>query len=310
VLSAIDPKQFHRAFQLWVAVIRSALGATFQIAVDGQCSRGSANRAAKRGPVHTVSAYSVDAGIVLGQERTFEKSNEIEAIPALLCLLDLRDVLVSIDAAGCQTKIADIIVARGGDYLLALKKNQTSLYEQTKKLFDDNKNSEVKNESDLRWKLAYYCEPPKKSHGRVESRSAWVITEFFDRVPAAIRFKNISCLIKIESTRKELGSEKESTDVRYYISSREMTAKEALVAVRNHWLIENQLHWCLDVSFRQDKNRTRTKNAAENLATVRHIAFNILRQYQGDNYSIARRRSICGSSLEYLCAVFGISYYK
>ncbi len=299
VLAAICPEEFRRAFLVWARQILKALGVDGQIAVDGQTNRGSRDRAAKRGPVHMVSALACGEGLVLGQVKTDEKSNEITAIPQLLRLLDLRGALVSIDAMGCQVSIASLIRARHGDYLMGLKGNQSTLRDETEAVFEAVKAPPSANVDVAQPPAVAEATDVDKGHGRIETRTAKVICDFADWVPASERWPDIRSLIAIESTREEVVSGTTTTETRFYISSRRMSPQEAIEAVRKHWLVENQLHWCLDVSFGQDANQTRTKYAAENLAVVRHFALNLVRRYKGDRYSVPRRRRLCDYRLNY-----------
>jgi predicted transposase YbfD/YdcC len=299
VLAAICPEEFRRAFLLWSQQILKALGVDGQIAVDGQTNRGSRDRAAQRSPVHMVSALACGEGLVLGQVKTDEKSNEITAIPQLLRLLDLRGALVSIDAMGCQVSIASLIRARHGDYLMGLKGNQSTLRDETEAVFEAVKAPPCANVDEAQPPAVAEATDVDKGHGRIETRTAKVITDFADWVPASERWPDIRSLIAIESTREEVISGTSTTETRFYISSRRMSPQEAIVAVRKHWLVENQLHWCLDVSFGQDANQTRTKYAAENLAVVRHFALNLVRRYKGDRYSVPRRRRLCDYRVNY-----------
>lgn len=305
VLAAMNPEQFRTAFLTWVREILRGVGIEQQIALDGQTSRGSRNRATNQKPVHVVSALTCGECLVIGQVKTDEKSNEITAIPELLQVLDLRGALVSIDAMGCQVSIAKLIRAQQGDYLFGLKGNQSTLKAETEAVFQAA--AAISCNVDV-------AQPPivesatevDKGHGRMETRTARVIVNFDEWVPAANRWKDLHSLIAIDSMREELLTGTITTETRFYISSRTMTPTDALSAVRNHWLIENQLHWCLDVSFGQDANQTRTQHAAENLAVIRHFALNLIRNYDGDKLSIPRRRRLCDYRVDYREKLIGL----
>ncbi len=299
VLAALDPEQFRSAFLLWARQILQALGVDDQLAVDGQTNRGSRDRAHQRGPVHMVSALACAEGLVVGQLKTDDKSNEITAIPQLLQLLDLRGALVSIDAMGCQVGIAKLIRAQQGDYLLGLKGNQSTLKDETEAVFSAAHAPRSANVDEPAPPSIQQLTEHDKGHGRLEKRTAKVITDFADWVPSSERWPDLKSLIAIDSTRQDLQSGRSTTETRFYISSRQLAAAEALATVRRHWLVENQLHWCLDVSFGQDANQTRTKHAAENLAVVRHLALNLARRYRGDRYSVPRRRRLCDYDVQY-----------
>jgi predicted transposase YbfD/YdcC len=299
LLASICPEQFRRAFLLWVQQILQALGIDGQIALDGQTHRGSRDRAAKRSPVHMVSALTCGEGLILGQVKTEDKSNEITAIPQLLRLLDLRGALVSIDAMGCQVSIAALIRSRQGDYLMGLKGNQSTLRDETETVFEAVKALPSANVDEPQPPTVAQSTEVDKGHGRLETRTAKVISDFAQWVPASERWPDLRSLIAIESTRQQILSGTTTTETRFYICSRPITPHEAIAAVRRHWLVENQLHWCLDVSFGQDANQTRTKHAAENLAVVRHFALNLVRRYSGDRYSVPRRRRLCDYRVDY-----------
>jgi len=310
VLAAIDPQQFHDAFLTWVRDMLRVLGVDDQIAVDGQTNRGSRDRAKNRKPVHMVSALVCGEGLVLGQVKTDEKSNEITAIPQLLRLLDLQGALVSMDAMGTQVSIAKLIRAKQGDYLMGLKGNQSTLRDETEAVFEAANAPRSVNVDEAQPPAASEASETDKGHGRIETRTAKVMTEFAEWVPASQRWPDLSSLIAIEAVREDILSGTTSTETRFYISSRKMSPAQALAATRNHWLVENQLHWCLDVTFGQDANQTRTKNAAENLAVVRHFALNLVRAYGGDRYCVARRRRLCDYNVDYRERLLGLAASK
>jgi predicted transposase YbfD/YdcC len=299
ILAAIEPASFRQAFHIWVSEVFALLGIEQQIAIDGQTHRRSGDVGKGQKPVHMVHALVCETGLVMGQVATDEKSNEIKAIPALLEVLDLRGALVSIDAMGTQVKIARQIVKAGGDYLLALKGNQSSLHTEVKAAFVEA--------LDNRRRTVDEVPPPQITtetevdggHGRIEIRTAQVVTDFEPWVPAAQRWSGLRALIAITATREDLTTGKKSTETRYYVSSRAMTAVEANERVRSHWLVENQLHWCLDMTFGQDACRIRTGHATENFAVVRHFALNVIRNYKGDRYSVPRRRRLCDYDRDY-----------
>lgn len=299
VLAAIDPQSFRVAFVGWVREMFGGLGVNVQIAIDGQTHRGSADRAKQQKPVHMVHALACGSGLVLGQVSTEEKSNEITAIPVLLEMLHLQGALVSIDAMGTQKKIARQIVEGGGDYLLALKGNQSSLHDQTVEMFEEI--------FDDRRRSMDEAIPPKANsdvnvdggHGRIETRKAYVVEDFDRWAPAARKWYRMACLIAVVSECEDTTTGHVSEETRYYISSRVLSAAEANEHVRRHWAVESKLHWCLDVSFGQDGLRLRTGNASENFGVVRHFALNLLRSHKGDRFSIPRRRRLCDYDTDY-----------
>ena len=299
VLAAIDPVSFRGAFHAWVNEVFALLGLEQQIAIDGQTHRRSGDKRTGQKPLHMVHALVCESGLVMGQVATEEKSNEITAIPVLLDLLDLRGALVSIDAMGTQVKIARQIVKAGGDYLLALKGNQSNLRTEVEAAFEEALSNRRRTVDEV---------PPPRittetevdgGHGRIETRTAQVLTDFELWVPAAKRWGGLRTLVAITATREDQTTGKETTETRYYVSSRAMTAAQANERVRSHWLVENQLHWCLDMTFGQDASRIRTGHAAENFAVIRHFAFNLIRNYKGDRYSVPRRRRLCDYDRNY-----------
>lgn len=299
VLAAIEPTSFRMAFHCWVNEVFAVLGLKGQIAIDGQTHRRSGEAQKGKKPVHMVHALVCEVGLVVGQVATEEKSNEIKAIPVLLRLLDLQGALVSIDAMGTQVKIARQIRKAGGDYLLALKGNQSKLHTEVAAAFDEALDQRRRTVDDVPAPTVVSDTMVDGGHGRVETRTAHVLTDFEPWVPAAARWPELRCLVAITSTREDTRTGNATTETRHYVSSRLMTGKDAIAAVRSHWLVENQLHWCLDVCFGQDACRIRTGYATENFAVVRHFALNLIRAFKGDRYSVPRRRRLCDYDRNY-----------
>lgn len=299
VLAAIDVDQFRQSFLDWLQAVFAPLGLGEHIAIDGQTHRGSASRSSAHGPVHMVSAFACGAGLTLGQVATEEKSNEIKAIPVLLDLLDLRGALVSIDAMGTQRRIVKLIRTNEADYLLAIKKNQPTLHEETIAAFEAASSGASKNVDEADPPQVETHESVDAGHGRIETRTTSVLHDFEDWVPSTADWWHVRTLIHVRAVREDAISGEQESEDRYYFSSRRLSAEEAGDAVRNHWRVENQLHWVLDVSFGQDRCQVRTANAAENLATVRQFALNLIRGYSGDKYSVPRRRRLCDYDTDY-----------
>lgn len=299
VFAAIDPIVFRGAFRSWANGFFASLSRPGQIAIDGQTSRGSHDRASGRRPVHVVNAYDCSNGLVTAQEPVDAKSNEIRAVPLLLQLFHIRGALVSIDSMGCQVQIAKAILAKGGDYLLGLKGNQSALHEQTRGLFDEVRSTRQRPADAAHPPACDHTRATDADHGRIEVRDAWTCTGFERWVPAAGRWPGLKTLVCVASSRTDKISGATTSDTRYFISSRRMTASDALSAVRRHWAIENGLHHVLDVTFGQDADRTRTANAAENLNVVRAFAINGLRAFTGDKLSLPRRRRLCDYNPDY-----------
>ena len=240
------------------------------IAIDGKTLRRSFAAAGNRAAIHMVSAWSATNHLVLGQLTTDAKSNEITAIPQLLKLLDIADSVVTIDAMGCQKAIAQQIVEQRGHYVLQVKDNQPKLHDLLKETFDEITTRPIPAE-----KYGFY-EHTDGGHGRVETRRIWT-TEWLDWYDGRSAWARLGCLLCVESTRTVGG--KTSVERRYFISDLAgQTAETLLVYVRGHWGIENQLHWSLDVSFREDERRNRVGHSAENFSRMRRLALNLLRQ--------------------------------
>lgn len=283
IFAQIDPEQFQASFMGWVAAI-SHLRAGEVVALDGKTLCGSVDRSNDRQAIHMVSAWASQNGLVLGQVKVDHKSNEITAIPELLGLLALSGCIVTIDAMGCQTEIATQIVAQGADYVLALKGNQGHLYQEVVRLFNDALSEPSRG---IPIETAQTIE---KGHGRIEKRQAWTISQpdYLTYLDPSGRWSGLQCVVRIDSQRQFNNQHTQQT--RYYISSLTGDPKLLNTAVRTHWTIENQLHWVLDVAFREDDCRVHRGHAAENLAVLRHIALNLLKRDRTSKLSIQNKR--------------------
>lgn len=302
LLAALKPQAFQNCFQKWIATLSDDAGAESgdaqdHIAIDGKALRRSHDRRRNLGPLFLVSAWSVRRGISLGQLATAEKSNEITAIPELLDQIDVTNAVVTIDAAGCQREIAEKVIDGGGDYILALKGNQETLHREVQ----DHIVTHMEN--DFADVAARKHEEVVKAHGRVDT-----LTYYQMPVPDTLtKLENWKGLrtIGVAVRVSEQGS-KQTSDVRYYISSTKMGVRRFAERVRGHWGIENTLHWCLDVTFREDDSRLRNRHAADNLAWLKRFALSLLKQ-QTDKQSVAMRRRMAGWNPEYLAQVIGLS---
>jgi len=287
VMNALDPAIFSDCFIAWVEQLRE--DEPDIVALDGKTSRR-----ARRGdthPLHVVSAWAARQRLVLGQQAVDAKSNEIVAIPLLLERLQLTGALVTIDAIGCQTKIADAILAKGADYLLALKDNWPTLAAEVA-LYFDNVDAE---------KLDQHV-TTDGDHGRIEVRRHlvshevdWLATD--RRFPGEPRFPGLKAIAMVEATVQRDG--KTSIARRFFLSSLPLDAKLCAKAVRAHWGIENRLHWVLDVVFHDDLMRLRTQNGPQNMAVVKHMAMNLVKAAPGPD-SIRVRRKAAGWDDNYL----------
>jgi hypothetical protein len=283
VMRRLNTKQFATCFTNWIQSVTQATDGDI-IAIDGKTLRRSYDAGDGKSAIHMVSAWSSANGVVLGQEKTAEKSNEITAIPALLSSLAIKGCIVTIDAMGCQKNIAEQIVKQGGDYLLALKGNQGSLHEEVKSFFTTAKEDDFKHiEHD-------FHEDIDSGHGRVEVRRAYAIdfNKYKKHLPAGGQWKKLTSVVMVETTRE--GRDFKTQDKRFYVSSCRGSAQLLLNASRKHWGVENSLHWTLDVTFREDESRIRKEAAPENYAIFRHIALNILRRNTSIDASIKRKR--------------------
>jgi predicted transposase YbfD/YdcC len=277
VFDRIDPAAFQACFRDWMQSLSELLG-TKHIAIDGKTLRGSGS--SKLGALHLVSAWATANHLSLGQVAVADKSNEITAIPQLLELLDVHGAFVSIDAMGCQKEIAAKIRERGGDYVLSVKDNQPTLLEDIQNTFTqalDNDFAGLPHDE---------YETQEKGHGREERRHYSVIYE-----PTTLRqkdlWKDLQVIGMCVSERKSGGET--TIEARYFIGSKKASAQSYGQALRNHWRIENTLHWQLDVSFAEDKNRVSKRHGAENLALLRRLALSLLKQHP-DKRSIACKR--------------------
>lgn len=264
IIGAIDPSQFRHCFINWMTSLHKLTKGDL-VAIDGKTLRSSYNRADRRSTLHMVNAYACANKLVIGQYKTDEKSNEITAIPELIKLLDIKGTLVSIDAMGCQTNIAQTVVEKEADYLLAVKGNQGNLSQAVKQAFSDQLNTLVSS-----GKLQI-----ENQHGRQEARSYLVL-------PASELEGDFSDWPKLTTIGVALGyrqakGKEPSLEYRYYISSAELTEQKFAEAVRGHWQIENCLHWVLDVTMKEDNCQIYRANAGENWAITRQVSLNMLR---------------------------------
>ena len=294
VFSRLDAGQFQNCFVSWMqAVSQVFLGQV--IALDGKKLRRSHDKTIGKQAIHMVSAWALENQLVLGQLKVAEKSNEITAIPHLLEVLAIAGCIVTIDALGCQTEIAQQIIAQDADYVLALKGNQGTLYEAAKDLFDYAQETAYADGD--------YHKTVNKGHGRIETRECWTIAkpDYLTYLPNGLAWPSLHTLVMVKAERR-IGQETTLT-TRYYISSLTTGAKHHLHVVRSHWGIENQVHWVLDVAFREDDCRIRKDNGPQNFAVLRHIALNLLKQEKTAKCGIKAKRLKAGWDEDYLSKV-------
>jgi predicted transposase YbfD/YdcC len=299
VFAALDPAAFEACFLAWVraAVAAADAGADAGdpgLALDGKTVRRSHDRANGRGPLHLVSAWATERGLVLGQVAVADHANELAALPVLLDALALADTVVTIDAIGCQRDVADQIVTRGGDYVLALKDNQLTLHD----LVVDHFTLVAAAGPDH---LAHAVHDAiDKNHGRHERRRCCVTDDpavllWLDPAQTWPGLRSIAAV----TGERRVGTTT-TTETRYYLSSLPADARRIAAAVRSHGEIENRLHWVLDVAFREDDCRVRLGHAAENFAVLRRIALNLLRQDQTVKAGLKAKRLTAGWDESYL----------
>ena len=289
VFALLDAQAFEACFRSWVAAICALIPGEI-IAVDGKTLRRSHDRNAGLAALHLVSAWATANRVVLGQVATEAKSNEITAIPQLLALLHLKGCIVTIDAMGCQTKIAEQITAQGADYVLALKGNQGTLATEVEDAFIS---ADAKDYAGMD---SQCLETVERGHGRVETRRYRTLGDL-SGVPRSALWQGMNMIGMVESERTLEG--KTTVETRYYIGSIGTDVACFARAVRGHWGVENALHWSLDMTFREDACRVRQPAARENLAVLRHIALTRLKQDDA-KFSLRNKRNTAGWDQRYL----------
>ena len=296
VFAQVNPEEFQRSFLEWVQAV-SQLTQGQVIAIDGKQLRGSHDRSSGKRAIYLVSAWATANHLVLGQQKVDDKSNEITAIPALLKTLEISGCIITIDAIGTQTKIAKLIVGAEADYILSVKENQGKLYQDITALFAYDRQ---RNFQEAPYE---YAKTVGKDHGRIEVRQCWSTSdpEYLESIRNRHNWKGLKSIVMIESERIIAG--KSSVEIRYFISSLASDAKRLLQAIRSHWGIENSLHWTLDIAFAEDQNRVRKDHAPENLAVIRHMALNLLKQETTAKGGIKAKRLQCAWSEDYLLKV-------
>lgn len=303
VLTMLNPLAFQRCFAQWIDSLgilsdQQKAEQKKHIAIDGKALRRSHDKKKNLGALFIVSAWASDKGISLGQMATEEKSNEITAIPKLLDEIDFEDSIITIDAAGCQKNIAQQIVDGNGDYVLALKANHLKLHGAVEELFLDHFEDDF-----ARIPVSRY-EESETGHGRIEQRLYFQLT-----VPKDLQgrdewagLKTIGIAVRIY---QQNGIEK--SDVRYYLCSMRRNGKLFANAVRDHWGIENTLHWCLDMTYREDESRVRNRNFAQNLSWLRRLTLSLIKQHPGKESNVMKRR-MAGWSVDFLMQILTAQY--
>jgi predicted transposase YbfD/YdcC len=263
----LDPEPFRAVFQRFMA--RFAKTVQGVVAIDGKLLRRSFDRTSGKSALHMVSAWGCEQRLVLAQIATDAKSNEITAVPKLLDMLSLNDTIVTADALNCQREIAQKIVAQGGNYVLALKGNQGTLYDDVIRYFDDPTSNTITAKPDV-----------EADHGRIETRTATVSTDI-KWLQDAHQWPGLSAIGRVDRARET--KTKTTRETAYYLLSAELSPERCNAAVRSHWSIENSLHWRLDVTMNEDQDRTRLDNGPYNLAVLRHMALNVMQKDKSKN---------------------------
>lgn len=293
LFARVKPEELQKSFINWMEAVHECTDGEL-INIDGKTLRGAKEAGNSRSLIHMVSVWSASQHLVLGQKKVGEKSNEITAIPALLKMLAIRGSVVSIDAMGCQTEIANTIIEQGADYVLALKGNQGNLHDDVRELFKSASEQNFKNIEHQ------FHETVEKGHGRIETRRYWTMgnTEY---LIGAEKWQDLKSIGMVESERIINGSI--STEQRYYLLSFETDVLRFSKSVRNHWSIENQLHWILDVGFDEDVSQACRGYTAENLAVIRHIGLNLLSRDKKSKVGVKTKRLKAGWNNNYLKAI-------
>lgn len=291
LFAALDPEALQTCFLSWVKAV-AQLSDGEVIAIDGKTLRHSYDQGGNKGAIHMVSAWATQNRLVLGQVKVDEKSNEITAIPKLLKVLDLNGCIVTIDAMGAQKEIAEQIIEAGGDYILSLKGNQGNLHEDVEQLFEWARKVEFKNIPHE------FHQTLDGGHGRIEIRRHWLLDGVEHLIDAHL-WAGLKRVGLVESERRIPG-QPTTLEQRYYLVSLAGGVEQFARGVRSHWGIENQLHWVLDVAFNEDDSRIRKDHAPENLALIRHVALNLLRQDTSAKVGIKAKRLKAGWDNDYL----------
>ena len=294
VFSRLDPKEFQNCFLNWVKSI-SKLVAKEVVAIDGKTLRHSYDNGGDKKAIHMVSAWATEQRLVLGQVKVNEKSNEITAIPELLKVLSLQGCIVTIDAMGCQKEIVKQIREGGGDYIITLKKNQGGLYERVKALFKEALIKQYQGFTFSSYRAS------KTEHGREETRYCMMLSDVQTQIDSEGKWEDLLSIGRQDSMRVVNG--KTTIKTRYFISSLLNNAQLLANSIRQHWGIENSLHWVLDVAFREDDSRIRKDNAPQNFAILRHVANSLLQQNKSVKTGIKNKRLKAGWDNEYLAKV-------
>ena len=301
VFSMLDAQEFQAAFVEWVQAVYAVTQGQI-INLDGKCLRGSQDQPLGKKAIYMVSAWAEENHLVLGQRKVDDKSNEITAIPELLRMLALSGCIVTIDAMGTQTEIAQTIREAGADYLLSVKENQGHLYEDIAVLFA------VDQAQDFQYASLDHAKTTSKGHSRMEIRECWSTSQpdYLQIIRAHQDWAGLKSIAMVVSTR--FLDDQETRHVRYYISSLPSRAARLLQISRRHWAIENELHWLLDVAMNEDHSRVRKNQAPQNFAVLRHIAINLLQQEKTAKVGVHAKQLQAALREDYLLKVLAAGH--
>lgn len=295
VFSRLDPDAFERCFRLWTSTLAGPGGLVGTLALDGKTIRRSFDAAAGAAAIHMVSAWACEHNLVFGQIATDDKSNEITAIPKLLELLDIKGCVVTIDAIGCQKQIAENIVGKGGEYVLAVKDNQPTLRQGMDTVFERGERAGWGGRGGV---VHDTHEEIDKGHGRIERRVTTITWDRRDLIEA-MGWPGVRALVRVR--RERTIGQTTAITIHHYITSMETRRADRVAAVvRNHWEVENRLHWSLDVSFDEDRSRLRKGHGAQNMSRLRRLALNALRAEKTEKLGVKNKRLLAAWDHKYL----------
>lgn len=293
VFAMLDPVVFQACFQEWVMALRQKV--TGVVAIDGKTARGSHDHAKGKKAIHLVNAWATETGVALGHVKVDDKSNEITAIPELLKLIQIKGCIVTIDAMGCHKEISQAILNKGADYILAVKENQKNLREDVEQEFAEAQRHQFKYMNHT------YYETVEKNHGRIETRQYWY-THDVQGLGTLQDWPQLNGMVLCRSTR--IVKDKTSTEDRYFITSiTHDDVQKIAESIRAHWGVENSLHWVLDIAFGEDQARIRTKNADENMATIRKMVINVIKADKSRKGGVRAKRLQAGWDVSYLADI-------
>jgi predicted transposase YbfD/YdcC len=304
VLGSLNPQAFQEVFRDWAKLlsirIKSSVQIERQLAVDGKTNRRSVDRTNGKSAIHTLNAWAVDSGVVIGQMNVDSKTNEISATPELLRLLDIKGCTISMDAMGCQAEIASQVADGGANYLLAVKENQPRLYHDIETAYNFADSSVARPLAALPSPIIESITDVNKDHGRVEERTVELCRDL-SWLQEPEKWAKVAFFVRVKRRRTTLSSGKISSETAYYIGSNNNATAESIgLQIRRHWSIENELHWVLDMAFREDEARHRSRNVGKNMTIIRQFALNVIKGDKNRKLGVANSRKRAGWDHQYL----------